>query len=369
MNFKSILCGAAGRASIRRWARRLAASVVLMASVVQPAAAQWNELPAGVISDLMRACSSVVREHLAENLKRGQFFNAFDEQTRKEVRVRFTDAEIRSLLVVRIQGLAGDDLVYIRKEMPELRREVHGNIVFTESRLKWCIWQRRIQQLTQKRAPLSASAGRVAATKAQPPSSTPRVKFSTTAGDIVVEVYADKAPKTVENFLQYVKDGHYDGTIFHRVIDNFIIQGGGYDSSYIQKPTRPPVAHEGREALAKGGQKNLTGTVAMARTADLNSATSQFFINVKDNASLDPVAIPPGEPVPRFEYNGRVYANVPRALLSGMSTLSGQTVFGKVVSGMDVVNTIRAMPTGPGGPFATDVPRTQVVIDSATLLN
>src|SRR3954462_14143783 len=102
----------------------------------------------------------------------------------------------------------------------------------------------------------------------------PKVKFSTSAGDFVMEVYPDKAPKTVENFLQYVKDKHYDGTVFHRVIENFMVQGGGYDTGYAEKPTRPPVAHEGREALAKGGPRNVVGTVAMARTGDPNSATA-----------------------------------------------------------------------------------------------
>ena len=196
----------------------------------------------------------------------------------------------------------------------------------------------------------------------------PKVKFSTTAGDFVVEVYPDKAPKTVENFLQYVRDKHYDGTIFHRVISNFMVQGGGYDTKYSQKPTRTPVAHEGRQALAKGGPKNVVGTLAMARTNDPNSATSQFFINVKDNAFLDPVAIPPGDPVPRFEYQGRTYENVPRSQLEGASQLYGYTVFGKVVSGMDVIEKIKAMPTGAGGPFPSDVPKTPVVIQSATLV-
>jgi peptidyl-prolyl cis-trans isomerase A (cyclophilin A) len=167
----------------------------------------------------------------------------------------------------------------------------------------------------------------------------PKVKFATTAGDFVLEVYPDKAPKTVENFLQYVKDKHYDGTIFHRVINNFMVQGGGFDTSYVQKATRAPVTHEGREALAKGGPRNVVGTVAMARTNDPNSATAQFFINVKDNAFLDPSPQSPG-----------------------------YTVFGKVVSGMDVVEKIKSMPTGPGGPFPSDVPRTPVVITSATLV-
>jgi peptidyl-prolyl cis-trans isomerase A (cyclophilin A) len=196
----------------------------------------------------------------------------------------------------------------------------------------------------------------------------PRVKFATTAGDFVIEVYPDKAPKTVENFLQYVRDKHYDGTIFHRVIDNFMVQGGGFDAKYAQKPTRAPVVHEGREALAKGGAKNIVGTVAMARTSDPHSASAQFFINVKDNAFLDPTLIPPGDPVPRFEYQGKVYENTPRAQLMNAPQLYGYTVFGKVVSGMDVINSIKATPTGAGGPFPSDVPRTSIIINSATLV-
>jgi peptidyl-prolyl cis-trans isomerase A (cyclophilin A) len=167
----------------------------------------------------------------------------------------------------------------------------------------------------------------------------PQVKFSTTAGDIVVEVYPDKAPKTAENFLQYVRDKHYDGTVFHRVIDNFMIQGGGMDRNMVEKKTRAPVAHEGRDAYAKG-LKNEVGTIAMARTADPNSATSQFFINVADNTrTLDP----PGPNAP------------------------GYTVFGRVVSGMDVVNRIKGVPTGRSGMHG-DVPVTPVVINSATLV-
>ncbi|MHB8950555.1 MAG: peptidylprolyl isomerase [Rhodoferax sp.] len=166
-----------------------------------------------------------------------------------------------------------------------------------------------------------------------------QVKFATSAGDFVVEVYPDKAPKTVANFLQYVQDKHYDGTIFHRVIPNFMIQGGGFDAKYAQKPTRAPVAHEGREALAKGGPRNVTGTLAMARTGDPQSATAQFFINVKDNAFLDPSA---------NDY--------------------GYTVFGKVSSGMDVIQKIKAVPTGPAGPFGSDAPKTPILINSATLV-
>jgi peptidyl-prolyl cis-trans isomerase A (cyclophilin A) len=196
----------------------------------------------------------------------------------------------------------------------------------------------------------------------------PRVKFTTSMGEFVVEVLPDKAPKTVANFLQYVQDKHYDGTIFHRVINNFMVQGGGYDTRYMEKTTRAPVRHEGREALEKGGPRNVVGTLAMARTNDPHSATSQFFINVKDNDFLNPTLIPPGDPVPRFEYGGRTYTNIARAQLENAPQLFGYTVFGRVVSGMDVVDRIKAVPTGSGGPFQTDVPRTPVVIQSATLL-
>jgi cyclophilin family peptidyl-prolyl cis-trans isomerase len=193
--------------------------------------------------------------------------------------------------------------------------------------------------LNRRLAALTLCLGLAATSVLAAEDSSPKVKFATTAGDFVIEVYPDKAPKTVENFLQYVKDKHYDGTIFHRVINNFMVQGGGFDTTYVQKATRPPVTHEGREALAKGGPRNAVGTVAMARTSDPNSATAQFFINVKDNAFLDPSPQSPG-----------------------------YTVFGKVVSGMDVVEKIKSMPTGPGGPFPSDVPRTPVVITSATLV-
>ncbi len=162
----------------------------------------------------------------------------------------------------------------------------------------------------------------------------PQVRFVTTAGDFVVELYPDKAPRTVANFLQYVKDKHYDGTLFHRVIDNFMVQGGGYDSKYRQKPTRPPVVLE-----ASNGLKNDAGTIAMARTSDPNSATSQFFINVTDNPKLNAPS-PDG---------------------------FGYTVFGKVVSGAETIQKIRTAPTGAGGPFPTDVPKTPILINSATL--
>lgn len=196
----------------------------------------------------------------------------------------------------------------------------------------------------------------------------PRVQFNTSAGAFVVEVYPDKAPKTVANFLQYVKDKHYDGTIFHRVIENFMVQGGGFDAQYVEKKTRPPVEHEGQAALAKGGLKNVVGTLAMARTNDPQSATAQFFINVKDNAFLDPTIIPPGDPVPSFEFQNRTYKNIPRSQLTSSPMLFGYTVFGKVVEGMDVVTKIKGTPTGAGGPFPTDVPKTPILIQSAVLL-
>ena len=177
---------------------------------------------------------------------------------------------------------------------------------------------------------------------AQAQSPNPQVKFVTNAGEFVVELYPDKTPKTVENFLAYVRDGHYNGTLFHRVINNFMVQGGGYDTKYNEKNTRAPIKHEGAEAKANGGLRNSVGTLSMARTNNPHSATAQFFINVKDNDFLDHQS-----PTPQGW---------------------GYVAFGKVVSGMDVVNRIKAMPTGPGGPFPTDVPQTPVVIQSATLV-
>jgi peptidyl-prolyl cis-trans isomerase A (cyclophilin A) len=226
------------------------------------------------------------------------------------------------------------------------------------SRLR-CFWSRLAALLVAAALPLGVVA--------QDKTPAPKVRLSTSMGDIVLELYPDKAPKTVDNFLQYVRDKHYDGTVFHRVISNFMVQGGGYDSSYRQKPTRPSIAHEGPAAIEKGGPRNVVGTVAMARTNDPHSASAQFFINVKDNAFLDPTPIPPGDPVPRFEYGGRVYENVPRANLLGASQLFGYTVFGKVVSGMDVVNRIKDIPTGAAGPFPSDVPKTPITILKATL--
>jgi cyclophilin family peptidyl-prolyl cis-trans isomerase len=165
----------------------------------------------------------------------------------------------------------------------------------------------------------------------------PTVEMKTTAGTVTIELYADKAPKTVDNFVTYVKDGFYNGTVFHRVINNFMIQGGGFDKSLQQKPTRAPVQNE-----ADNGLKNELGTIAMARTSNPHSATAQFFINVKNNDFL----------------------NFREPTTQGY----GYTVFGKVVSGMDVVMNVAGTPTGAGGPFPSDVPRTMVVIESIRLL-
>lgn len=157
-----------------------------------------------------------------------------------------------------------------------------------------------------------------------------KVAVNTSLGEFVIELDAAKSPKSVDNFLQYVKSGHYDGTVFHRVIESFMIQGGGFSPEMKQKPTRAPIALESRNGLS-----NLRGTVAMARTSDPSSATAQFFVNVKDNTFLDAGKSPDG---------------------------NGYAVFGKVVSGMDVVDRIRAVKTGPG-----DVPVQPVTILKASV--
>jgi len=167
----------------------------------------------------------------------------------------------------------------------------------------------------------------------------PLVEMKTSAGSIRIELYPDKAPKSVANFLQYVKDGFYDGVVFHRVIDGFMIQGGGYYPDLREKKGgRPPIENE-----AGNGLKNEVGTLAMARTPNPHSATAQFFINVADNAFLDFRAATP----------------------AGF----GYAVFGKVTQGMEAVMRIARTPTGPGGLFAKDVPRQAVVIESITLIS
>lgn len=163
-----------------------------------------------------------------------------------------------------------------------------------------------------------------------------KVKLTTGMGDIVLELYPDKAPATVDNFLQYVKDGHYIGTVFHRIIDGFMIQGGGMDAKMNQKSTRAPIKNE-----ADNGLKNEPYTIAMARTSDPNSATSQFFINVADNQ--------------RLNHTGKT--------MSGW----GYTVFGKVVQGKDVVDKIKGVPTTSQG-MHENVPQTPVPIISTMII-
>jgi peptidyl-prolyl cis-trans isomerase B (cyclophilin B) len=166
----------------------------------------------------------------------------------------------------------------------------------------------------------------------------PQVEIKTNMGSITLELFADKAPKTTANFLRYVKDDFYKGTIFHRVIANFMIQGGGFTPDMKEKVTRAPIENEAPEGSLLG-LRNTYGTVAMARTNNPHSATAQFFINVKDNAMLN--------------YPGT----------DGW----GYTVFGKVVKGMEVVMAIRNVPTGSSG-MHQDVPSTPVVIESVTLI-
>jgi len=180
----------------------------------------------------------------------------------------------------------------------------------------------------------TATAGALALPLHAAEQATPKVQLKTSLGTIVVQLDPAKAPKTVENFLQYVKDKHYDGTIFHRVINGFMIQGGGFTPDMARKPTRAPIPLE-----AKNGLKNDEYTIAMARTGNPDSATAQFFINVKNNDGLN-------APSP----DGHGYA-----------------VFGKVVQGQDVVDKIKAVATGNRGPYQ-NVPTTPVIIESATLL-
>jgi peptidyl-prolyl cis-trans isomerase B (cyclophilin B) len=164
-----------------------------------------------------------------------------------------------------------------------------------------------------------------------------KVQFNTTMGEIVVELDEEKAPLSTRNVLDYAKAGHYHGTVFHRVIDGFMVQGGGYDEDLKKKPTQRPVKNE-----APNGLKNVRGAFAMARTPEIDSATSQFFINVVDNPFLDHKDETP---------EGYGYA-----------------VVGKVVAGMDVVDKIRAVETGPKGSFAKDCPQEAIKIESAVVL-
>jgi len=212
------------------------------------------------------------------------------------------------------------------------------------------------QQAQPQAAPPAESAAPAAADKTEPaaeaadpsratppptradrfawPSTTARAKLVTSMGDVVVELYPDKAPKTVANFLQYAADGHYDRLIFHRIVAGFVVQGGGYSRTFIERPTRAPIPYEGDNGLP-----NYRTTLAMARTPDPNSATSQFYINLSDN----------DEKLDHF--------------VNDLGARYGYAVFGRVVEGMDVVDDIGAVRTGPGGPFPSEVP-----IDPVTLI-
>jgi cyclophilin family peptidyl-prolyl cis-trans isomerase len=177
----------------------------------------------------------------------------------------------------------------------------------------------------------------LAAPAVSAPVAGPRVAFETSQGRFVVELYPEKAPRTVANFLAYVRDGHYNGTIFHRVIADLLIQGGAFTPDLQQKPERAPIANE-----ANNGLSNLRGTLSAARrNSQKDSATAQFFINTVDNH--------------QFDYRGDTTPE-----------MTGFCVFGRVVEGMEVVDKIRAMPTAARAPFAADVPVTAVVIERAS---
>lgn len=165
----------------------------------------------------------------------------------------------------------------------------------------------------------------------------PQVLMETSQGSFILELNPEKAPLTVANFLDYVESGHYEGTIFHRVIPNLMIQAGGYTADYTKKSTGPAIINEANNRLRNG-----RGTIAMARGASPNSAKAQFFINVLDNGKLN------------------YYAPTHQGW--------GYAVFGKVIEGMDVIDQIRDIPTGKGGPFSSDVPQTKVIITKTTLI-
>jgi cyclophilin family peptidyl-prolyl cis-trans isomerase len=186
----------------------------------------------------------------------------------------------------------------------------------------------------------------------------PRVEMKTSLGAIVIELDAAAAPKSVANFLEYVKSGFYEGTVYHRVIKGFMAQGGGFDKTLKQKETRAPIMNEG-EAAEKAGLKNDRGTISMARTGDPHSATAQFYINYKDNTMLDSSNAKNNVPPQCKAENAP-----PQCKQMGW----GYTAFGRVVQGMDIVDKMAEVPTGAGGPFGSDVPQTQIVIEKVTLL-
>ncbi|AZP10639.1 peptidyl-prolyl cis-trans isomerase [Undibacterium parvum] len=189
------------------------------------------------------------------------------------------------------------------------------------------------------------------------------VAIKTSMGEIVLELYPERAPKTVENFLRYVKAGHYSNTIFHRVIDNFMIQGGGFDKKMQEKSTGKPIALEARYALDHD-LKNEPGTIAMARTNDPNSATAQFFINVNDNDFLNHQILPEGDPV---EYSRRGEM-IKSSRAQALNATAGYTPFGKVIKGMDVVEKIKVVRTNGNSGMMPNVPLETVTIESIKVI-
>lgn len=226
---------------------------------------------------------------------------------------------------------------------------VRGEIPFAKGRIMSGLFRRHDRSPMFKAVLASVLLALPAAAMAQQPARPaapaggtaadhPRVVMHTTQGDFTLELYPEKAPKSVANFLQYVRDGFYDGTVFHRVVNGYLVQGGLYSRDLTQRRTRAAIPSE-----ADNGLSNLRGTVAVARGADANSGTSQFFVNLVDNRRLDYV--------------------------SNQSGLTwGFAVFGKIVSGMDVVDKIAALPTRAQGPFVGDVPNPLVIIDSASVV-
>ena len=202
---------------------------------------------------------------------------------------------------------------------------------------------------------ISAAALALTAVHAQ---DKPRVEMKTSLGVIVIELEPAAAPKSVANFLEYVKSGFYEGTVFHRVIKGFMAQGGGYDKAFKEKATRAPIVNEG-EAAEKAGVKNDRGSISMARTGDPHSATGQFYINFKDNTMLNASTAKNNMP-PQCKAEGAP----PQCKQYGW----GYTAFGKVVQGMDIVDKMAEIPTGAGGMFPSDVPQTQIVIEKVTLV-
>ena len=194
-----------------------------------------------------------------------------------------------------------------------------------------------------------------------------KLKIATSLGDMVFELYPEQAPQTIQHFLLNANQGIYDGTIFHKVVPDFVVQGGGFDVNFRERPVMKQLVHEGQDTIGKGTLRNKYGVISLARGADRDSAGLEFFINVADNTDLDPVVIPPGDPVASFEYNGNTFKNIPRKELLNARQLWGFTPFGSIISGQTVLEKIRKTNTGALGPFSSSVPIVPVVIQSVRL--